>query len=94
MWRTRLGEQPAQQGLRPLPSPYNVWAAISRDKGATFSTPLKVSSGDSPAGNSIGDDYSGIVLDREYLYAGWADWRPGTRSGFLGAVSFDEFKFQ
>ena len=87
---------PGGFGAGPV-TPYNVWAAISRDGGATFSEPLKVSSADSPApqggtmGNSA-DDYSSITLDREYAYVSWADWRPGERSAFFRAIKLDAFK--
>jgi hypothetical protein len=88
---------PPTFGAGPAPAPYNIWASISRDGGATFSEPLKVSRADSPApqggmfGNS-GDDYSALALDREYLYAGWPDWRPGDRQNLFRAIKFDEFK--
>lgn len=76
------------------PMPYNVWAAISRDGGGTFSEPLKVSAADSPAGRpgAAGDDYSHIVLDRDYAYVGWPDWRPGERQGFFRAIPLSEFR--
>ena len=103
VWRSRqpipgqaaAGTGPAAGGGTPLP--YNVWAAISRDGGKTFSKPLKVSTADSPApqggtfGNN-GDDYSGIALHGDYAYFGWADWRPGERQGFFRAIHLDAFK--
>jgi hypothetical protein len=104
MWRTRLpgpGQTaaPVTEGFGGGPAlPYNVWAAISRDGGATFSQPFKVSSADSlapqsgPFGNAA-DDYSSITLDREYAYVSWADWRPGDRSAFFRAIKLVEFKF-
>jgi Neuraminidase (sialidase) len=94
-WHSRLAAAAPQQGQpfqRPSASPFNIWAAISRDKGATFSRPVKASTGDSPAGNDSGDDYSGIALDREYLYTTWADWRPGTRQNYMAAMPFADFK--
>jgi hypothetical protein len=76
------------------PMPYNVWAAISRDGGGTFNEPLKISAADSPAGRpgAAGDDYSHIVLDRDYAYVGWPDWRPGERQGFFRAIPLSEFR--
>jgi hypothetical protein len=89
-WHTRLGG-PAP-GLFPPPAPYNIWAAISRDGGKTFTKPVKASTVDSPAGSSTGDDYSGIALDRDYLYTTWADWRTGTRENFMAAIPLSDFK--
>jgi hypothetical protein len=85
---------PPALGAGPAPAPYSIWAAISRDGGATFSEPLRVSRADSPAApaGASGDDYTGLALDREYLYAGWPDWRPGDRQNLFRAIKFDEFK--
>jgi hypothetical protein len=106
MWRTM---QPAPgQTVTGAPAggpgggagvPYNVWAAISRDGGATFSEPLKVSAGDSPAPESgmfgnAGDDYSTIAIDGKNIYVGWADWRPGERQGYVGVLKVADFKKQ
>jgi hypothetical protein len=84
-----------QQAAGP-PSPYNVWAAVSRDGGATFGAPLKVSKKDSPAPQEflpfgIGDDFSFITLSATHAYVGWADYRSGDRQGFFSAVDLDAF---
>jgi hypothetical protein len=105
IWRTRQGTpqgasaMPGSAGFgMGIPAPYSVWAVISRDGGATFSAPLRVSQGDSlPAQSGVsaaGDDYSGLALDKEYLYAGWADWRPGERQSIFRAIKLDEFAFK
>lgn len=96
-WHTRTGPmgQPrtsATGASRPGPSPFSIWAAVSRNKGATFSRPIQVSTADSPAGSSSGDDYSGIAIDRDYLYVTWADWRPGTRQNFMAGLPLSDFK--
>jgi hypothetical protein len=57
----QIRESIEQQAAGP-PSPYSVWAAISRDGGATFSAPLKISRKDSPAPQpflpfGVGDDF-------------------------------------
>jgi len=98
IWRSRVrpapqpGQQPAQPFQQPR-TPYSVWGAIARDGGATFSTVQQMSTAESPFGKGApGDDYSGIALDREYLYAGWADARPGDRGGYLAALPFSSFK--
>jgi hypothetical protein len=105
MWRTMqpVAGQPAPTsapagGPGGGPAfPYNVWAVVSRDGGATFSEPLKVSGADSPAPPAgqfanAGDDYSTIALDGDYVYVGWADWRPVERQNFINALRLDEFK--
>ena len=95
MWRTR------QPGPGPF-FPYSVWAAISMDGGATFSPPLKISTGDSPAAPSggiygtrlnAGDDYSGMTLDRHDAFISWADWGPGERSVFFSAIKHQAFTY-
>jgi hypothetical protein len=104
VWRTRQGQAQATAPLAAgmgagSTSPYNVWAVISRDGGMSFTAALEVSTADSPApqsgsmGNS-GDDYSGIALDTDYLYAGWADWRPGERKDLFRAIPLSEFKMR
>src|SRR5262249_41554013 len=93
MWRSNL----------PGPGPtfrFNVWAATSNDGGGTFSKPLKISTAPSPApdptvtiaGIDVADDFSYITLDQQYAYIGWADWRPGDRSGFFSRVDLRAFK--
>jgi hypothetical protein len=74
--------------------PYNVWAAISDNDGATFSSPLKISKAESPASVYLNsDDFSFISLSHQDAYIGWADWRPGDRSGFFSAVKLQAFTF-
>ncbi len=91
----QIREAVEQQAAGP-PSPYNVWAAISQDGGATFSAPLKISKKDSPAPQpflpfGVGDDFSFITLSGTHAYVGWADYRPGDRQGFFGAVELRAF---
>ncbi len=101
MWRTRQSQaaEPARPQMGPeAQGAFNVWAAISRDGGATFSKALKISTADSPAppgppqANS-GDDYSGIALAGKNVYVGWADWRSGNRAGYIGIAPLKAFKF-
>jgi len=76
--------------------PYNVWATISDDEGATFSQPLKISSADSPGEDPAlpfgFDDLSDINLNDQYAFIAWADWRPGDRSGYFSAVKLQAFR--
>ena len=89
MWRTR-------QSGTPMIGPYNVWATISDDEGATFSQPLKISSADSPGEDPAlpfgFDDLSDINLNDQYAFIAWADWRPGDRSGYFSAVKLRAFR--
>jgi hypothetical protein len=108
MWRTRQpapGQAPAPppasgMGFPSAPStPYNVWAAVSKDGGTTFSKPLKVSSADSPAPPAgafanAGDDYSSIALYGDHVYVTWADWRSGGRAMHFGDSKLQDFKFK
>jgi Neuraminidase (sialidase) len=104
MWRTRQmapGQKLPPQRLPGMgPSvPYNVWAAVSRDGGATFSEPLKASSVDSPAPQSgpfagSGDDFSGLAVEGNEVYVGWADWRVAERDNFFRAFNLKDFKFK
>jgi hypothetical protein len=106
MWQT--AQSPPGQAAVAAPAggpgggpafPYNVWAAISRDGGASFSAPLKISSADSPAppsdpfGNA-GDDYSAIAVSGDHVYVTWADWRSQERASFFRDVALEEFKKQ
>jgi len=104
MWRTRQ-LQPGQKlppqrlpGMGPA-VPYSVWAAVSRDGGATFSEPLRASSVDSPAPQSgpfagSGDDFSGLAVEGRNVYVGWADWRVAERDNFFRAFKLSEFRFK
>lgn len=77
-------------------SPYTVWAAISRDGGATFTAPLKVSRAESPAPQAnypwqVGDDFSFVALSETHAFVAWADYRPGDRSAFFSAIDLRSF---
>ena len=103
MWRThqpRPGETvPATMQGGPGGGPqfaYDVWAAISKDGGATFSEPLKVSNQDSSVPQSgmfgnAGDDYSSIALYSDNVYVGWSHWLGDDRQGYLRAIKLSEF---
>ncbi len=79
--------------------PYNVWAAVSRDGGATFSEPLEASSANSPAPQSgmfanAGDDYSSIAVSGDHVYVTWADWRSPERDNYFNDIKLEDFKFK
>jgi len=83
IWRSRLPD-----------GGYNVWGAISDDEGATFSTPLQISRGNSPKEDSfdIMDDFSDITITDRYAYFAWGDYRPGDRQGYFSEVPLDTFR--
>jgi hypothetical protein len=106
MWQT--AQSPPGQSAMAAPAggpgggpafPYNVWAAISRDGGTSFSAPLKISSAESPAppsdpfGNA-GDDYSSIAVSGNHVYVTWADWRSQERANFFRDVALEDFNKQ
>jgi hypothetical protein len=67
-----------ENDLDPAPVPYTIWAAVSRDAGATFSQPLQVSAGASaPADPNMltgTDDTSVIALSDSDVLVGWGQW--------------------
>lgn len=100
MWKTNETD-PA----RGTCSPYNVWAAISKDGGAIFSKPLKITKTDSPAApqenaqdywnGNVGDHGpSGMAIDdvNQTAYLAWGDWTPGERTIIFSAVDLEMFE--
>jgi hypothetical protein len=91
MWRSNT-----QPGSSPT-LPYQLFAAISDNQGATWSPPLQISTapspGSDPAWTSFGDrdDTSVIALNNQNAYIGWGDWRPGDVQGFFSAVKLQAF---
>ncbi len=90
MWRSHT-EPGASETL-----PYEVFAAISHDAGATFSDPLQISTAASPGPDPKmlegGDDTSFINLDGQDAFVAWGDWRPGDVSGYFSAVKLHAFR--
>jgi hypothetical protein len=75
--------------------PYQVYAATSRDSGATFSAPLRISTEVSPGPDPTmlegGDDTSFINLNNQNAFIVWGDWRHGDVSGYFSAVRLAAF---
>jgi len=101
MWRT-YEPDPKKPDAKAQQLPYSVWAVVSRDGGATFSQPLKVSKTNSPAAPDDPNDVfrilgdhgpSGMAIDG---YGGvhvvWATWTPGERAIYLSSINIDSFK--
>jgi len=82
--------------------PFSVWAVVSREGGATFSKPLKVSKTNSPAPPAdpndafriVGDHGpSGMAIDGSGgVHVVWADWTPGERAIYLSSINIESFK--
>lgn len=74
--------------------PYALWGAISRG-GVTFSRPLQLSAGASPAPKvgELGppDDESFVALGRDDMYYAWGDWRGGNLSAWYGRMPLANF---
>ncbi len=75
--------------------PYQVYAAISRDEGVTFSAPLRISTAVSPGPDPLmlegTDDTSMITLNGDDAYIAWGDWRNGDVAGYFSAVKLQAF---
>jgi hypothetical protein len=78
---------------------YEIWAAISKDGGKTFSRSFRVSHGRSPASDPyrnsgmFGDDIQDLSMDKENLHVVWGDSRTGFLGVWYGRVRFADFEF-
>lgn len=78
---------------------YEIWAAISKDGGKTFSKSLKISHGRSPASDPyrnsgmFGDDIQDLSMDRENLHLVWGDSRAGFLGVWYGRVRMADFEY-
>jgi BNR/Asp-box repeat len=101
MWRT-YEPDPTNSMAAASYLPQTIWAVISGDGGKTFSQPLEVTKGTSPAPPNdpndafrfVGDHGpEGMTLDAlGNAYVVWADWTPGERSIFFSAINVKSFK--
>jgi hypothetical protein len=104
MWKSRqapaeipAAAPPPGSGLPRMDvlAPYNVFAARSKDGGATFSHPLKLNSVESPAPDSrgsAGDDLTYVAVTAGYAYLAYASWASSERAGFLSIVRLGAFR--
>ena len=66
---------------------YDIWAAISKDNGKTFSKSLKVGHARSPASDPyrntglFGDDIHDLSTDKDNVHIVWGDSRAGCLGG-------------
>lgn len=76
---------------------FELWSAISRDAGRTFSVPLKISHRPSLPRQyyrqTLNDDTDGIDLTKDDLYAIWGDTRAGFQGNWFGRVSLSSYGF-
>jgi hypothetical protein len=76
---------------------YDIWSAISKDGGKTFSEPLRVSHAVSPARDPIrvgaNDDFQDLSVDGDNVYMVWCDYRAGFQGTFFGSVPFSAYEF-
>jgi hypothetical protein len=91
VWRTSHGSSIAT-------SPYDVWAAVGRERGsngAVFSAPVRVSSATGtypPGSGGQGDDFSFILADHRYVHVGWGDSRSGFTQVWYGRIPLPTFR--
>jgi hypothetical protein len=92
VWRTAHGSSIGT-------SPYDVWAAVGRDRGeddgAVFGAPVRVSSAAGtypPLSGGGGDDFSFIVADNRYVHVGWGDSRNGPTQVWYGRIPLSDFE--
>jgi hypothetical protein len=81
-----------------LPEHFEVWSAISRDRGRTFSPPLKVSTAQSPGisrrrdMDDHGNDFISVAVDKDFVHMTWFDDRAGFRATWYGRVPIANYK--
>jgi hypothetical protein len=80
------------------PESYEIWSAVSRGGGKTFSAPLKVSTERSPGvsrrrGMSAhGNDFISVALDEDFVHMTWFDNRSGFQGTWYGRVPISDYK--
>ena len=65
------------------PGTQNVFAAISRDNGKTYSDPVQLNTAPSPPPDPkqlAEDDVSWVAVTSQYVYGAWGDWRATARN--------------
>jgi dienelactone hydrolase len=76
---------------------YDIWCAISRDGGRTFSRSVRVSHAKSPGSlrtkGTGNDDISDLSMDKENIHVVWGDFRTGFMGTWYGRVPFAAFEF-
>jgi hypothetical protein len=84
--------------FKEMPEHFEIWSALSRDGGKTFSAPFKVSTAPSPgvsrrrAMHNLGRDYISVALDNTFVHMTWYDDRSGYRATWYGRVPLTDYK--
>jgi len=81
LWRNAYPPYDPQSFL--VPGTQNVFAAVSRNNGTTFSVPVQLNSAPSPPPDPkqlAEDDVSWVVVTPQYVYGAWGDWRPTAKN--------------
>jgi hypothetical protein len=81
LWRNAYPPFNAKSFLTP--GTQNVFAAISRNSGKTFSAPVQLNSVPSPPADPMQlaeDDVSFVAATSQYVYGAWGDWRPTAKN--------------
>ena len=82
-------------------TPYNIYAAISFDGGATWvsGSPFQVGASAAPSAVTpfmpASDDYSNITLRDDAAFVTWSEWpsNGGDRAGYFSAIRFFDYDF-
>jgi hypothetical protein len=81
-----------------MPEHFDIWSAISRDGGKTFSAPFKVNTAPSPGVtrrrgmHDLGRDYISAAVDDDFVHMTWFDDRAGFRATWYGRVPLADYK--
>jgi hypothetical protein len=81
LWRNAYPPYNAQSFL--VPGTQNVFTAVSRNNGSTFSAPVQLNSAPSPPPDPkqlAEDDVSWVAVTPQYVYGAWGDWRPTAKN--------------
>jgi hypothetical protein len=78
---------------------YDLWTAISKDGGHSFSDPYRISRAKSPynirhGSNGQNDDYASLSMSKDNLFVVWGDERAGFLGTWFGRVALSAYKFQ
>jgi hypothetical protein len=88
LWRNAYAPYDATSFLTP--GTQNVFAAVSRNNGSSYSAPVQLNSAPSPPADPTQlaeDDVSWVVVTPQYVYGAWGDWRATTKNPIAAGSS-------